>query len=195
MLVKEAKLEPLRVLDLFAGEGHIWTDLRRTPRVIDADHPRPLQVTRYTPVDSASRQTGQIKFKITPRLIASLNGDNDEETFTGEGLKRYNVIDVDCFGDPFAIWQAVLFRIKTPTIVFLTRGRVTYGAGRMPISKLSKKVLGIPESWDVPGKSELLELADKAQLLQSCPTAHIDFGYLTRLRRVDYYGVLVQPEV
>jgi hypothetical protein len=195
LLISEAGLEPLRVLDLYAGDGHIWKELRRTPRMIDADHPRPLQVIKYTPIDAAAKQAGQIRMKISPRVIASLNGDDSEETFTGDGLTRYNVIDVDCFGDPFAIWQAVLFRIKTPTVVFLTRGRVTYGAGRMPISQLSKRVLGIPEEWDIPGKVELMELADKAQLLQECPTAHIEHGYVTRLRRVDYYGIFVLPDI
>jgi hypothetical protein len=182
-LIKQAGLEPLRVLDLFAGEGTIWGSLRQPARLKNA--PEALNVESYTPIDSVARQPGQIRFKITPRLIAAL----DE----GGGLSRYNCVDVDCFGDPFAIWQALLFRIRVPTAVFLTRGRVTYGAGRMPISKLAKKVMGIPEEWDVPGKVELMEYGDRCQLLQPCPTAKIAFGYKITLRRVDYYALLVKP--
>ncbi len=182
-VIREGGLEPLRVLDLYAGEGKIWTELRRQSKLKNA--PPPLNVESYTPIDSVARQPGQIRFKITPRLIAALDEDG--------GLSRYNVIDIDCFGDPFAIWQAVLFRIRVPTAVFLTRGRVTYGAGRMPISKLAKTVMGIPEEWDVPGKVELMEYGDRAQLLQHCPTAKIAKGYQIKLRRVDYYGLLVAP--
>ena len=170
-VIEEADVGSLRVLDLFAGEGNLWGRLREK-----------FHVETYTPVDMAARQAGQIRFKITPRLIAALD------------LSRFNVIDIDTYGDPFALWHEVLFRIKTRTVVFLTRGRVTYGAGRMPISKHAKKVMGIPIDWDVPGKVELLEYGDRSQLLEECPTAKIEFGYKTNLRRVDYYGLCVVPK-
>ena len=197
LLIRQAGLEPLRVLDLYAGEGTIWQELRRQPRLnpnLPADEqPEPLHVERYTPVDSAARQVGQLRFKITPRLIAALNGDSSVAEYAGTDLSRYNVIDVDTFGDPFEIWRELLFRIKAKTAVFLTRGKVTYGAGRMPISNVAKRVLGIPEDWDVPGKIELLDYADKCQLLQPCPTARITAGYMTEFPRVDYYALLVEP--
>lgn len=184
-LIAEANLEPLRVLDLFAGEGNIWNELRRVPR--DPDAPPPLRIERYTPVDSVNRQPGQIRFKITPRLIASLDADN--------GLSRYNVVDVDCYGDPFELWHELLFRIRVPTAVFLTRGRVTYGAGRMPISNHAKKVMGIPPEWNVPGRIELLDHSDRCQLLEQCPTAKIEFGLQMDFPRVSYYGLFVKPQV
>jgi hypothetical protein len=165
------------------------------PRTIDADNPAPLQVLKYTPVDSAARQVGQIKAKIAPRLIAALNGDPDASVFSGEGLKRYNCIDVDTFGDPFAIWHEVLFRIKIPTVVFLTRGRVTYGAGKMPLSKHAQVMMGMPREWDIPVRVELLEFADRSCLLEECPTAAIKFGHKINLQRVDYYGLFVEPTV
>jgi len=191
LLIREAGLEPCRVLDLFAGEGNIWRELRRKPRNPDGDPP--LNVEAYTPVDSANRQAGQIRLKINRRLIAALNGDENSTVYAGEDLKRYNVIDVDCYGDPWEVWQALLFRIKWPTAVFLTRGKVTYGSGRMPISELAKQVMGIPASWNVPGKIELLDYSDRCQLLQSCPTAAITSGYWTENPRVDYYALLVEP--
>jgi hypothetical protein len=182
-VVELAGFDKLQVLDLFAGEGNIWKALRKQPR--KPDGPPALNVTKYTPVDAAQRQPGQIRFKITPRLIASLDTDG--------GLQRYNVIDVDCYGDPWDIWQAILFRIKKTTCVFMTRGKVTYGAGRMPISNLAKQVMGIPKEWNVPGKIELLDYADRCQLLQKCPTACIVDGLEIKLSRVDYYGVVVSP--
>jgi hypothetical protein len=192
LVIEEAHFEELRVLDLFAGEGNIWRELRRQSR--DQEAPPPLNVVTYTPVDSAMKQSGQIRFKITPRLIASLNGDADANTFTGTDLSRYNVVDVDTYGDPFGIWRELLFRIKTPTVVFLTRGRVTYGSGKMPISNLAKRVMGIPESWDIPGKIEVLDYSDRCQLLQPCPTAKISFGKWINGARVDYYGLYVTPQ-
>ncbi len=197
LLIKEAQLEPLRVLDLYAGSGGIWSELRREPRPDPDVEPEyrihALNVEYYTPVDSAMLQPGQLRFKITPRLIAALNGDDKVTDYAGTGISRYNVIDVDCYGDPFTVWAELLFRIKQPTAVFLTRGRVTYGAGRMPVSKQAKKVLGIPDSWDIPGRIELLNYADRAQLLQPCPTAKIQFGYETQFPRVTYYALFVSP--
>jgi hypothetical protein len=150
LVIEHAQLGPLRVLDLFAGEGTIWNELRRQSR--DPDAPPPLQVEAYTPVDSAVRQPGQLRFKITPRFVAALNGDADVTDFSGTGLSRYNVVDCDCYGDPFGIWRELLFRIKQPTVICLTRGRVTYGSGKMPISNLAKRVMGIPENWNIPGR-------------------------------------------
>ena len=193
LLVEKAGFTSLHVLDLFAGEGNIWRELRRQSR--DPEAPLPLPVERYTPVDAAAKQIGQLRFKITPRLIASLNGDRIVTAYDGDGLKRYNVVDVDTYGDPFEIWRELLFRIKQKTVVFLTRGRVTYGSGRMPISKLAKEVCGIPDNWNVPGKIELLDYTDRRQLLQPCSTAHITAGYITNNPRVDYYGLIVEPKV
>lgn len=190
-VIKAAGFESLRVLDLFAGEGNIWNELRRQSR--DPEAPSPLNIEKYVPIDMAARQAGILRFKITPRLIASLNGDTKPDEYTGTDLSRYNVIDIDCYGDPWPLWEAVLFRIKKPTCVFLTRGKVTYGAGRMPISNHAKKVLGIPDDWNVPGKIELLDHADRCQLLEPCPTAKIDFGYEMMFPRVSYYGLHAIP--
>lgn len=187
LVIAESGLERLRVLDLYAGEGHVWTELRRQPRVVDENHPPALNVEKYTPVDAVAKQPGQIRFKVAPRLIEAL-ADADG------GLSRYNVIDIDTYGEPWALWQAVLFRIKTPTCVFATRGRVAYGAGRIQMSRVSKQVMGMPADWDVPCKEELIEYSDRCQLLQECPTARLSFAYRVRPRRsVDYYGLFVIP--
>src|ERR1019366_2086972 len=87
-VIQEAQLEPLRVLDLFAGEGQVWNSLRKQ-----------LNVQSYTPVDKDARQEGQIRIKITPRVIQALD------------LTRYNCIDVDTYGEPWTIWSEILPRI------------------------------------------------------------------------------------
>jgi len=175
MVIKKAQLEPVRVLDLFAGEGNIWNEMRRK------NNSAHVAVESYTPIDRVARQPGQIRFKITPRLFEALD------------LSRFNVVDVDTYGDPFSIWHEILFHITCPTAVFLTRGRVTYGAGKMPITQHAKRVMGMPVEWDVPGKIELLNYADRCCLLEECPTAQISFGFRIELRRVDYYGLFVEP--
>jgi hypothetical protein len=198
-LIQEAQLEPCCVLDLFAGEGGIWTELRRERHHSGEPSNRAVEVQRYTPVDMAKRQDGQIHAKITPRLIAAFNGDSEEELYGGSALMRYNVIDIDTYGDPWEIWQAVLFRIKTKTAVFLSRGRVSYGmapgAGKMSISKLAKRICGIPEKWNVPGRGDLLAYTDRRQLLQECSTAEITSGYTIDHGRVEYYGLIVEPVI
>ncbi len=198
-VLHEANLGPLRVLDLYAGSGSVWTELRRPPApdpdLPEEDQPQALVIEKYTPVDALVKQHGQLRFKISPRLIAALNGDATEKEYGGSDLGRYNVVDCDCFGDPFGIWRELLFRIKKPTVTFLTRGKVTYGSGRIEICNVAKEVVGIPVEWNIPSRIELLDYMDRAQLLQRCPTAHITVGYVTETPRVDYYGVLVEPTV
>ncbi len=202
-LIQEAQMEPLRVLDLFAGDGLVWSELRRQPRydpdLSPEDQPRALQVQTYTPVDAVAKQAGQLQIKITPRFIAALNGDAAVDEYAGTDLSRFNVIDVDTYGDPWEIWHELLFRVKQRTVVFLTRGTASRGqhgpgSGKMPISKLAKRMMGIPESWDVPGKKELFDYGDKCLLTMQCPTAHISKGYVINLGRVDYYGLCVEAQ-
>lgn len=183
MVIAEADLGPLSVLDLFAGEGNIWNEMRRKSK--DSAAPPPANVVRYTPVDEKAKQPGQIKAKITGRLIAALARDG--------GLSRYNVIEIDCYGDPWEIWRAILDNITSKTVVFITRGKVTYAAGRMSISGVVRKLLGIPEEWNLPGKIELLDHGDDAALKALCPTAHVSKAWKKDLARVDYYGLIVEP--
>jgi hypothetical protein len=193
LLIREAKLEPCRVLDLFAGYGAIWGELR-SPQKPE----KPIEVTAYTPVDQEKRQDGQIQAKITPALIGSLNGDESAKSYDGTGLLRFNCIDIDTYGEPWEIWDAVLFRIKQRTAVFLTRGRAAQpgkfaDGSRREISKHAKRAMGIPEDWNVPCRGELMDFADRCQLLVTCPTAKIKKGYELRHGQVDYYAVLVEP--
>jgi hypothetical protein len=198
LLIEESGLEPLRVLDLYAGEGKLWQELRREPRLVDEDHPRAMQVEKYTPVDQVAKQPGQIRFKVSPRLIAALNGDDAEDVYSGTGLSRFNVIDVDSYGDCWGIWTAILFRIKTPTVIFVTRGSVAFGAGRANLSAAARISAGIPVDWSIPVRLELIEFTDGCALLQECPTAKITLGYQIKLPRrgssMIYFGVLVEPK-
>jgi hypothetical protein len=168
LVIREAKLEPLRVLDLYAGESHVWNALRRPPYS--------LKVSKYTPVDSVARQPGQIRFKTTPRLIAAMNGDRDESMFAGDGLARYNCIDLDVFGDAWSVYRAIVTRIKTRTAVFITRGSVAYGAGRANLSKAARIAMGIPPDWNIPIKLELIEMADKYAILEPLRNGRCDLG-------------------
>lgn len=190
-VIAQAGIEPLHVLDLFAGLGNIWNSLRAEPRTVHS--PKPLDVESYTPVDAVAKQPGQIRAKITPRLIAALNGDPDEVSYKGDGLTRFNVVDIDTYGDPWELWSAILHRIKTKTCVFATRGVVTYGSGKMPITNHAKKVMGIPKTWNVPGRIEILNISDRYCLLEQCPTARISAGWEIKLPRVHYYGLIVEP--
>lgn len=188
MVIKKMRLEPVRVLDLYAGEGAIWQQMQREK----------IQVESYTPIDRARRQAGQIHFKTSPRLIAALNGDDDVSVYAGEGLTRFNVIDLDAFGDAWAVYRAIVLRLKARTAIFVTRGSVAYGAGRANLSKAAREAMGIPTEWDIPIKLELIEMADRHAMLQSCETATVAQGYQIKMPRkgsaVTYFGLILEPK-
>src|SRR5437762_960995 len=77
-----AKLEGLRILDLCAGEGRIWKAMRQHAEVL-----------AYTPCDRAPRAPGTIRGDATdPRFLAAFD------------YSKFNVIDVDTYGEPWDTW-------------------------------------------------------------------------------------------
>lgn len=68
--------EPLRILDLFAGEGWIWKKMGET-----------FPIAAYTPVDIRPRQPGCIRLDVNGRTVHAFNPN------------QFNVIDIDTCGD------------------------------------------------------------------------------------------------
>ena len=113
--------EPLKVLDLFAGEGWIWKRLRRS-----------LEISTYTPVDIRPRQPGTIRMDVTGRSVVAFNPD------------CFNVIDIDTYGDPWEIWDALRRRLTRRSAVFITHGMV--GRGEGSLSLFLRAQAGIPHA-------------------------------------------------
>jgi ubiquinone/menaquinone biosynthesis C-methylase UbiE len=61
--------EPLKVLDLFAGEGRVWWGMKEF-----------CQIESYTPVDQRPRMSGVIKMTVSARTVR------------GFDLSEFNVI-------------------------------------------------------------------------------------------------------
>ena len=98
--------DPLRVLDLFSGNGLLWDEIRRRTG-------RRLQVLRID--------------KKTNRRGTYLIGDNQKFMLNVSSL---DVIDLDAYGVPFAQLSRVLSTARPNTRVFLTS--IQTGMGQLP---------------------------------------------------------------
>ena len=123
-ILEQAALPELRVLDLCAGSGDVWRNIGRR---------RPL--AQYLPVDMKPQMPGTIKAKVNARFIA------------GFDIGRFNVVDVDTFGEPWEIWLALAPKLRGRTAVFLTHGYMT--VGRCSLSNVARQAVGIPAEWQI----------------------------------------------
>ncbi len=94
--------QPLRVLDLYAGEGRVWSGAKEF-----------CAIEAYTPVDQKPRMSGVIKMTVSARTVR------------GFDLSRFNVVDVDSYGEPWEVWGELARMITGQTAVFLTHGYVS----------------------------------------------------------------------
>jgi hypothetical protein len=161
--------EPLRVLDLYSGEGRIWTAMRQL-----------FQVVSYTPVDEKPRQPGTIKMKVDARTVKAFK------------IENFNVLDIDSYGEPWGIFEAVLPQIVKPTAVFLTYGMGNMGprVRNIVISKFLRQACGIPPDWDIPADKNLARFLSRLYLHRKLA------GRKARCLSVEnenvgYYGVLI----
>ena len=98
--------DPLIVLDMYAGTGRIWEEVRRrTGRNI--------------------KTLGIEKRKIDGRIY--LRGDNEKFNLD---FNRFHVIDVDAYGIPFLQLKNVFRKTRVPMTIFITFIRTCYG--RLP---------------------------------------------------------------
>ena len=168
-IIDRAGFPEFRVLDLFAGEGLIWKEIRRHRKL-----------KTYTPVDKEPRMKGTIKALIDGRFLQSFD------------MTRYNVVDVDTYGEPWLVWTTLFHKIQHKTIFFLTHGAVSGRAGAN-ISKLGREILGIPLEWPIPQKKELAILADRYVLFKRNKTSEILSALMSSVGNVTYYGLICRP--
>lgn len=89
---------PIRVFDCCAGQGKIWTELRKD-----------FKVESYLATDTKSSTGARLKMN-SVRLLKA-------------GQFSANVIDVDTYGSPWKHWLALLPQVHSPVTVFLTIGQ------------------------------------------------------------------------
>jgi hypothetical protein len=168
-IIDAAGLGDLRVLDLCSGTGAIWKAMRAFTKVIE-----------YTPCDREPRMPGTIKGDLTPRFLQAFD------------LTRFNVVDVDAYGEPWEAWHHLAGRITTPTAVFLTHGMVGMGAGGSKTSTFIKQLMGIPKGWNVPDKKELGRFGADYCLSVTAQMVRFRHAVKCQMGKVAYYGILAE---
>jgi hypothetical protein len=166
-----AGLTHVRVLDLCAGEGDIWREMRKH-----------VDVTSYVPVDRKPRAFGSIKGEALTIARAI-------------DLTMFDVIDVDTYGSPWEIWLNLAQRIRSREVVCLTHGTTSQGGG--DISKFEMKILGIPRDWDIPNGPGIPRMAAQYALQAGLHDNDLDLiaGYRVDLQNVSYYALAVEPHL
>jgi hypothetical protein len=170
-MLDEAKFAEHRVLDLCAGEGVVWRTMRQHAKLDD-----------YVPVDLA------------PRLPGTIVGDvKDERFLSAFDLSRFNIIDIDTYGEPWKPWSFLQDRLTANTAVFLTHGAVSTPGGS-GVSNLVLERLGIPLAWNIPMKRDLSEFAAPYMLHPGkCAQVRIAKAWKISLQNVTYYGLICEP--
>jgi len=158
--------QPLRVLDLFAGEGRVWWGMKEF-----------CEIESYTPVDQKPRMSGVIKMTVSARTVR------------GFDLSQYNVVDVDCYGEPWEIWNELAKMIRGETAVFLTHGHVSRSSTM--ISKFLRGASGIPLDWNIPKDTCLARRLGRDFLLSTLQPFRVKKALHIEHARVTYYGLLL----
>lgn len=158
----------LRVLETCAGKGLIWSRLRKEYKVVS-----------YTPCDRKPRMPGCIKMEMSDRTLNAFD------------ISRFNVVDIDPFGDCWLAWENISKRITKPTCVFLTHGAVQIMGSN--ISRALRTANAIPLEWDIPKSKELAFHLGQRLLRKSCAKLDLQFGVVANHVNVSYYGFLAVP--
>ena len=145
--------QELRVLDLGAGEGLLWTELKKL-----------YKVGKYVAVDQKPKFTGTIGSKVDASLLMNLD------------LKNFNVVDIETDSDALEIWLTVAMYVSTGTVVTLTVPRPQ----KKWLDKKAKAILGLPaEMVNVPADEKLHAWIETAAIQRGIHYAHADESYLT----------------
>ena len=162
--------QPLTVLDLFAGEGRVWWGMKEFN-----------EIESYTPVDQKPRMSGVIKLTVSARTVR------------GFDLSQFNVIDVDCYGEPWEVWDELARMISGETAVFLTHGHVSRQSTM--ISKFLRTASGIPLDWDIPKETSLARRLGRDFLLSTLQPFQVKKALYIEHARVTYYGLLLASKM
>jgi hypothetical protein len=166
-MLTEAKFPELHVLDLYAGDGIIWKELSKQ-----------FALTSYLPVDHKPKLPGTLKLHVDARTVKAFRPDN------------FNVIDIDAYGDPWAMLPHFMSGNK-PVLIFLTHGSLVVGWKSLDISL--KKAVGIPAHWQTPVSQELVAFCALQFLRRYADRVRIaKMAHRTGRADVRYYGLLLR---
>lgn len=175
-VIKAADLGDLRVLDTCAGRGIIWSEMKKR-----------FKVASYTPCDKKPRMPGCIKMELDDRHLDVFN------------MAKFNVVDIDTYGDPFGAWLNLSKRLGHKTAFFLThgflRGYQGSPAGSSAISKSIRMMCAIPLDWNIamPNTPELA-FSFGLRALRRSTWVDIPLCLMATHENVRYYGLIVEPK-
>ncbi len=169
-LLERMGLTRVRVLDTCAGAGHVWRTMR--------EH---VTVDQWVRCDEKPRQAGTLKMQALD-AVKSLP------------LDGFNVIDIDPYGTPFAIYREALRRVRAagrtePIAFFLTHGHVA----QSQVSHADLAAVGIPKDWPVPITPALSAFVARAAVAQTWLDAEVLHAAHVMFPRVSYYALGVRP--
>lgn len=165
-VLRTAQLGPLRVLDLYAGQGKLWGRLRSE-----------FPVQAYTPCDVRPRMPGTLKANVTPLFVEAITASS------------YNVVDIDTYGEPWETWAAVARRTRERSAIFLTHGVVGMGQ----TSHFALGMMGIPHDWKIPVKPHIARFAAYFFIVPRFERLLVQGAWRAEAGNATYYGLLVKP--
>lgn len=164
-LLAEMSLTSVSVLDACAGAGHIWTAMQAH-----------VQVMQWIRCDIKPRQAGTLALTAM-QAMSSLP------------IERFNVIDIDPYGEPWDAYLAVLPRLRRETAMFLTRGHI----GWSNPSRVARAAVQLPPDWPVPRAPRLTDFIGARILGLTWTYADIRQAYTVELPHVTYYALALAP--
>jgi hypothetical protein len=171
-LLDRTGITEVRVLDCCAGAGRIWTAMEDF-----------TTIRLWTKIDVKPRDMFTLKMKAEQAVVAL-------------PLADYNVVDIDPYGEPWAAYRALLKRLTSRMLVFLTVGDF-----RGTISGAAIEVAGMPASWQpyLVRLDELTRLVSEINLRRTWDYAHIRQACKAELphehlkTHMIYYGLDLEP--
>jgi hypothetical protein len=116
-----------------------------------------------------------------------------DRTLNAFDLSKFNVIDVDTYGEPWLAYANLSRRIKQPTVFFLTHGAVSMGGGS-EMSLALRAACSIPSDWILPKSRELAFYLGRHLLSKSLKWLDIKYLVQAQHPNVTYYGFLAVPK-
>lgn len=165
-VLKAAGFKDLRILNLYAGGGEIWTPLRSE-----------FHFASYMPCDLKPQMPGTLKANVTPLFVEAIAGGN------------FNVVDIDTYGEPWEIWASVAKRIKYRTAIFLTHGVVGMGQ----TSKFALAAMGIPAWWGVTVNPHVARFAVRFFIVPDFQGVQVLQAWSCESGNGSYFGLLARP--
>jgi len=159
---------PLRVLDLYSGTGAIWESLREW-----------FELETYTPVDKNPQMLGVIRMKV------------DERTVKAFDMSRFNVVDLDCYGEPWRVWDSIHASLQPGTAAFLTYGHLATGHGGISHWLLETSGIPVDEWGDIPTNQELSRFLGKRFLFKTLADRQVRKAISLEFKHMTYYGILL----